>query len=292
MLRQNIEHAQPVFDPAARGDAFAEHDLFALVVRARAECESHVAARAKRPSGEAARDGDHVILRVSAVNAERVQLHQLARVIFVQSWTAGWRQRIAVGVELLRWRRPLHLAHEIVEVKEHRRALRDGCQQFFEIAQRVWADHVAFVRSQQPAVSVFLSEDIEVVEPEINHHFLQLLFTEDGAQQFGLLQFAQRLVLIARRARRLRRRLWLRRLRWHLLHLHLLRLLSRHRFAGPGHHLRLLSFAARRRQRLDNRRRRWRRLRAHRLRLEILQNIELRHLQSSKPIERPRQKII
>ena len=75
-----------------------------------------------RPAGEGARDFDHVLLRVSAIHAERVQLHQLAAVIFVQAallflallrhWLAGGiaerrgtgppnRRAIAPGAALL-----------------------------------------------------------------------------------------------------------------------------------------------------------------------------------------------
>src|SRR5262245_44015400 len=118
MLRQDLDHAQPVFDSAAGSDALAEDDLFAFVVGARAERESHVAAWADGPPREAPRDGDHVFLRVSAINSERVQLHQFARVIFVQSRTARLRSWIAVGVEFLRRRGRLSLAHEIVEIKK------------------------------------------------------------------------------------------------------------------------------------------------------------------------------
>src|SRR5262245_44284425 len=110
MLRQNVEHTQSVFDPAPGSDAGSEHYLFAAVVDAWTEREPHIAARADGPTREASGDFDHVFLRVSAVNSERVQFHDLASVIFVQSRTARLRQRVAIGVELLRRRRLLQLA--------------------------------------------------------------------------------------------------------------------------------------------------------------------------------------
>src|SRR5580704_13615312 len=37
-----------------------------------------------------------------------------------------------------------------------------------------------------------MQEDVEVVEPEIGHHFLQLPFAQDGAENLSLLQFILR----------------------------------------------------------------------------------------------------
>ena len=42
-----------------------------------------------RPAGERTRHLGHVLLRVAAVHAERVQLHQLAAVVLVQSLSAA-----------------------------------------------------------------------------------------------------------------------------------------------------------------------------------------------------------
>ena len=41
-----------------------------------------------RPPGERTRHFGHVFLRVAAIDAQRVQLHQLAAVVFVQSTRA------------------------------------------------------------------------------------------------------------------------------------------------------------------------------------------------------------
>ena len=57
-----------------------------VVVHLRAEDEAAALLRAiDRPARQDARDFDHVLLRVAAVHAERVQLHQLARVVLVQA---------------------------------------------------------------------------------------------------------------------------------------------------------------------------------------------------------------
>src|SRR3712207_5913736 len=70
-----------------------EDGLLAVVVQQRMKDEAAAvlrvvreAARVEdRPAGEATRDLLHVLLRVSAVYSERVQLHQLARVVLVDA---------------------------------------------------------------------------------------------------------------------------------------------------------------------------------------------------------------
>ena len=50
-------------------------------------------------------------------------------------------------------------------------------------------DHVLLVTGEQNSVRAFVDEDVEVVEPEIGHHFFQLALAVDGSQQLGLNQF-------------------------------------------------------------------------------------------------------
>ena len=173
---------------------------------------------------EGARDLLNVLLRVAAVNAERVQFHQLARVVLVDAATHALLLRGTLCVLALRPLRlllPRHLllaararfgvAHapraeeaapkhraravrvvhlashlpavdlrvgrhalEVVEVEEHRGALRRRLQEVSEVAERVRAYHVAVVRGQEPAIRALLRVDVEVVRPEVDHHLLQL----------------------------------------------------------------------------------------------------------------------
>ena len=73
-------------------------------------------------------------------------------------------------------------ALKIVEVEKHRRTFSGRFQQIREFAHRVWANRVAIVRSQQPAIRAFAGEHIEVVGPEIDHHFLQLPLAINSSQ--------------------------------------------------------------------------------------------------------------
>ena len=84
--REDVEHLLAVGLAAARLDDVAEHHLLAGVVQARVEREAAALPRAvDRPAGERARHLGDVLLRVAAVDAERVQLHQLAAVVLVEA---------------------------------------------------------------------------------------------------------------------------------------------------------------------------------------------------------------
>ena len=106
MTREDVEHLFAVLDPAAGGQRMAQHHLRVRVVLVAAKDECHWLVRpVDRPSGQRTRDFLHVLLRIAAVHPERVELHQLARVVLVQ---------------------PAPRAEMVVEVVEHRRAVRDG----------------------------------------------------------------------------------------------------------------------------------------------------------------------
>ncbi len=96
MARQQIEDALSIFLAAARRNRHAEHHFRSLVVRQVAIGEvAEIPRRVDGPPSEAAGRLAHVLLRVAAVDAQRVQLEQLARVVFIQPQLAP--------VDLLRW---------------------------------------------------------------------------------------------------------------------------------------------------------------------------------------------
>src|SRR5688572_10431609 len=101
MRREDVEYLLAVGLSAAGLDDVAEHDLLPGIVDARLEDEAPAAFHPTapsprggapglprvldRPARERARDFGHVLLRIAAVDAERVQLHQLAAVVLVES---------------------------------------------------------------------------------------------------------------------------------------------------------------------------------------------------------------
>ncbi len=84
MHGQNIEHLLAVLHAPAGRNHMAQHHLLAFVVQLVVVEESAAAPRLQDgPAGEAARHFGDVLLRVAAVHAERVQLHQLAAIVFI-----------------------------------------------------------------------------------------------------------------------------------------------------------------------------------------------------------------
>ena len=175
MTRELVEHLFPVLDAASGLERVAEHPLDAAIVGLLVEDEAARLARLpQRPSRERARDVDDVLLRVAAVDAERVQLHQLAAVVFIQ---------------------PSAAAQPVVEIEEHRRALRDRTEKIAKAAEDVGPDHVALVLQHHRLVVDLAGEHVEMIEPEIDEHFLELTLAVDGAQQLGGLQLLQHLLI-------------------------------------------------------------------------------------------------
>jgi len=56
-------------------------------------------------------------------------------------------------------------------------------QQVLEFAQSVSAYHIALISGDHVTIGPFADKDVEVVVPEVGHHFIQLAFTVDVAQQ-------------------------------------------------------------------------------------------------------------
>src|SRR6185436_39301 len=77
-------------------------------------------------------------------------------------------------------------AQPVVEIEEHRRALRRRTQQFAEAAEDVGTDRLALVLGQQEPVAALARIDVEMVEPEIRENFLQLPVAVDRAKHFLL----------------------------------------------------------------------------------------------------------
>ncbi len=156
----------------------AKQGLAAEVVSFRLELEGCIAAlgpvaRQIGPARQDARQLGHVLLRVAAVHAQGVQLHHLARVVLVEPALA-----VAETVSAR------HRALPVVEVIKHRRVLRRGAEQVAEAPQRIWPDRVALVGRQPDALlQPLAAEHVEMVEPEIGHHLLQLRRAVHRAQQ-------------------------------------------------------------------------------------------------------------
>src|SRR5262249_47378502 len=174
--------------------------------------------------GECARDFGNVLLCVGAVDTERVQFEQLASVVFVQSSrcvlalllallrTRWWRETAQSGTarKTIRTERSLPghrmwavsiRALAVVEVEEHRRAVGRRPEQIAEMPEHVRSDGITLVLREHELFGSFSRVDVEVIEPEVRQHLLQLSFAVGRAHDFLHGEFDQRFVrtLLSRR---------------------------------------------------------------------------------------------
>src|SRR5690348_1323620 len=173
-----VEHLQ-TFLLSVFADGLPQRVLVAGLMLARVEYEAPALSRTvDGPAGEHLGQLDHVMLGISAVHAQRVQLQELARVVLVQSalsirrFVVASASSLRVGTDAL----------PIVEIEKHRRGLGGGNQQITKLAQSVWTDGIALVGGGVMLVGVFVYKNVEVIEPEIGHHFEQLALAVQGTK--------------------------------------------------------------------------------------------------------------
>ena len=160
-------HRPRDFGEARAVDPLPEKHLRAEIVPRRVEFECAVAhiqalrlasqvrrgCRVDSDAGQHAGELLHVLLAVAAVDAEGVQLHQLARVVLVD---------VADGIL------------GVVEVLEHGRVLECREHQIAKTPERMRADRALRVISEQPALIGLVLVHAEMVEPEPHHLLAQL----------------------------------------------------------------------------------------------------------------------
>ena len=162
-LVQQLLEGEP--DAAVRARAAAER-LSSRVRAARCGrciCVPGPRDAADGPAGQDLRELLHVLLRVAAVDAERVQLEQLARVVLVQARAAGRCPRPPTRAP--RERRADRL--KVVEIDEHRRMLRRREHHVFEPPEHVRPDHFALVAAgERRDENLGADGDAEMIRPE------------------------------------------------------------------------------------------------------------------------------
>src|SRR5215207_7829439 len=161
MTGENIENGVTFLDTPG-GNLKLEQDFVAndMLVPAKLESKS---IGSERPAGEGSGDVLDILLKVTAVDTECVKFHQFPRVVLVDAC----RSR-----------------HGIVEIDEHCRVLCRRAQQVAKFSERERADHIAFIAGDHKLNSILAGINIEMIEPEIRHHFLQLTFAVNGSNHF------------------------------------------------------------------------------------------------------------
>src|SRR5437762_509038 len=105
----------------------------------------------------------------------------------------GWRVRIArtrspssrppPAAVLSRWHDEVRPGGEpVVEVEERRWMARTGADEVGKASQRVRADDITLVGRDVPADVALPGEDVEVVEPEVDHDLRELALALDRAE--------------------------------------------------------------------------------------------------------------
>src|SRR5215510_14005663 len=86
MMDQDIDHINAVLFAAPRRQLLFENCFLSSVVPLTPECEFGGPVRlGDRPSCKRACDSDNVLLSVSAIDAHRMELHQLAGIVLVEA---------------------------------------------------------------------------------------------------------------------------------------------------------------------------------------------------------------
>jgi hypothetical protein len=183
-------------------------------VNRRAEDEGSAVARGvDRPPGQRTCDIDDILLRIAAVDAEGVELEKLASVVLVESYPTSRlrRRRVARhrrGPPCAPRRHPrgdegrtpgLDAADGVVEIDEHRRALRHRAEQVAEIAEGMRTDR-ALVVGEVIARLALAGEHGEVVLPEVHHDFLELTLREERTRHARGLDLGANALCIHHRA--------------------------------------------------------------------------------------------
>ena len=222
MARDNVEHLLAILDAAAGGERMAQHHFLAGVVHQRHKVEATLclAGALQCPAGQRARHIDHIGLCVAAIHAQGVQFEQLTPVVLIESGpSAGWSGsnrllpaspsgRARLQCTNLRGRErgesatghhksrtcTVGLALPVIQVEEHRGALGHRAKEVAELPERMRANRLGLVFGQViPRLRPLGGVHREVIEPEIDHHFLQLALASGGARHPRAVHFAHEL---------------------------------------------------------------------------------------------------
>src|SRR5262249_33725701 len=112
---------------------------------------------ADRPAGDHFGEGDDVLLRIAATDAEGVQLENLARKVLVDPDTRCLPPRAALRGRGIRSDREV-----VVEIQLHRRVRLDREQHVREAAEHVRADGLPLETAGEPSEKLLVDRDGEV----------------------------------------------------------------------------------------------------------------------------------
>ncbi len=191
-IRKQMQNLH-AFRLAVEGELMPQGDFLSGLVTARVKgVISALVGPLNVPAGKDLRHLGDVALRVSAVDAEGVEFHQLARVVFIESHRtrfSGLAVHAHLGTPRGEGMRTDALG--LVEIEEHGGALRGCDEKVFKFAHRMRTDDLVLVVRQIPGREFALAQiHVEVVQPEVGHHRFELALAVDVAQHARDEQFA------------------------------------------------------------------------------------------------------
>src|SRR5262245_38661088 len=126
-MSKNVDDIQPILLTTAGGKRMAEYDFFFPIVPSGIELKFGVLERIiDRPTGKSPRHRNNVLLGVTPVYSERVQLHQLTPIVFIETGSPNARWHVQIITKDLRL--------PVVEIVEHCRMPRRCQKQVFEVS--------------------------------------------------------------------------------------------------------------------------------------------------------------
>src|SRR5262245_4314211 len=104
MTSQEVDHGLAVLHPAACVNLLPEHGLLAVVVHKRSKDKLSTLTRTiNSPARQTARDFLHILLGVASFDTKRVKLHDLTRVVLVDTRLAALKRlHLSLPIHLIR----------------------------------------------------------------------------------------------------------------------------------------------------------------------------------------------
>src|SRR4051812_17699309 len=86
MMREDVDHIESILFATAGWKRVAQNQLFLTVVSRRIEVVFGILGEIEyRPAGESARDIGNILLRISTIDANGMEFHEFAAIVFVDT---------------------------------------------------------------------------------------------------------------------------------------------------------------------------------------------------------------
>src|SRR5262249_34258574 len=152
-----------ILNAAIGRDSLAQNDLLSTIVHLRTKDKTGTHAGAiDGPTREGPCHFRYVLLRVTSIDTQGVEFHQLAGIVLINA-------RLSLGIarsrpisqespDRRRWRG----GEMVIQVEQHGRTLSRSEEKVFELSHRTWPDNIHFEVCREKAVLALVPVDIEM----------------------------------------------------------------------------------------------------------------------------------